>query len=232
MFPNTSSSKFPPEFKRFMLDCSERRVCISSLPVRKRDDAKRVTYTTNFELLSEVATMRRKLQKTITRWRCADVYPNYLMLGREGNSVIIDAFDKSTRARNLTKNVTNKQRRVIQKVAACLPRITTIAAEYSSCMSATRGERLQERVRFFLRPSIRNVFVSINANGLLEQVFGLTHGNSDDFQTPLRFSDDDTVGRSILLLLESIVFLFAFSHESLNVDPDEAVRKAIRNLTS
>lgn len=240
MFPNTSSSNFPPEFKRFMTDCSERKVCIASLPVPKRDDAKRVTYTNNFESLSDVATVRRKLQKVMTHWRCADVYPTYLKLGREGNSVIIDAFDKSARAKRVTNSVTCDQRRVMGKVAAALPPIASIAEDYLSCMSATRGERLQERIIIFLRPSIRNVFVSVNANGFLEEVFGLTRGDCDDFQrftlycnaeTPLRFLDCDTVSRSVLLLLESIVFLFAFGLESLDVDPDDTVREAIRTLT-
>ncbi|CAM9154182.1 unnamed protein product, partial [Ectocarpus sp. 8 AP-2014] len=240
MFPNTSSSKFPPEFKRFMLDCSERRVSIASLPVPKRDDAKSVTYNDNFESLSDVSAVRRKLQQTITRWRCPDVYPTYLVRGREGNSIIIAAFDKSARARRVVNSMTNEQRRVVQKVADVVPAITSIAAKYSCCMRATRGESLQKRIGFFLLPSIRSVFVSCNANGFLGEVFGLTRGNSEDFQTftlyctaktSRRFVDCDTVGRTLVLLLESVVFLFAFYRETLDVDPDETVREAVRGLT-
>lgn len=247
MYPNRSSSRFPPEFKRFMHDCSERRIAVTSLPVPTRGSAKEVTYGNNFESMPAVSALRRRLQKTIVRWSYQNVYPRYLIKGKGGNDAIVRAVASSARARERQKKIAgidSLSKEVIDKVGASVPQMTGVGAKYARHPSRTSGERLQERIGFFLRPSIREVFVSVKKNGFLEEVFDLTGNTFDHFRNfdsycttdlTLRFLDGDTDGnecRKLLLLLESVVFLFdvALDRPLQPVEPDEIVRKAIAKL--
>lgn len=244
LYPNISSSKFPPEFKRFMHDSSERRIAVTSLPVPRRGSAKEVTYSNNFESLPAVSALRRKLQKTIVKWSCQNVYPRYLIKGKGGNDAIVEAVTSSARTRERQKKIAgidSLSKEVIDKVAASVPQMTGVGAQYARHPSRTSGERLQERMGFFLRPSVRQVFVSIKKNGFVEEVFDLTSSTFDHFRNfdsyctadlTLHFLDGDAACRKLLLLLESVVVLFdvALDRPVQAVEPDEIVRKAIAKL--
>ena len=247
IYPNRSSSKFPPEFKRFMHDCSERKVAVESLPVPRRGSAKEVTYSNNFELSPAVSALRRKLQKDIARWSYQNVYPRYLIKGRGGNDAIVEAVASSAKARERQKKIASidkLSKQVIEKVAKAVPQMTGVGAKYARHTIRTSGERLQERLGFFLRPSAREVFVLVKENGFVEDVFDLTCSSFDHFRKfdsyctadlTLSFLDGDTDGnecRKLLLLLENVVFLFdvALDTHLQAVEPDEIVRKAIAKL--
>lgn len=247
MHPNASCSKFPPEFKRFMLDCSERSVTVTSLPVPKRGSAKDVTYGNNFESSPAVSALRRKLQKTIVRWSYQNVYPRYLIRGREGNDAIVRAVAASAVARErqkITTRTRDESKQVISRVVESVPAAAGIGARYAKRTNKTSGERLKERLGFFLRPSVRDVFAAIKKGGFVEEVFDLSRSSSDHFRNfdsyctadlPLPFLDSDTDGnesRKLLLLLESVVFLFDVARNSPEraSNPDDVVREAIAKL--
>lgn len=244
MYPNASCSKFPPEFKRFMLDCSERSVTVTSLPVPKRGSAKDVTYGNNFESSPAVSALRRKLQKTIVRWSYQNVYPRYLIKGREGNDAIVRAVAASAVARERRKIATSTHVASISRVVESVPAAAGIGAKYAKRTHKTSGERLKERLGFFLRPSVRDVFAAIKREGFVEEVFDLSRSslnyfrNFDSYCTadlPLLFLDSDTDGnesRKLLLLLESVVFLFDVAQNSPECasNPDDVVREAVAKL--
>lgn len=248
MYPNASCSTFPPEFKRFMVDCSERRVNVTSLPVPKRGSAKDVTYSNNFELSPAVSALRRKLHKTITRWGYQNVYPRYLIKGREGNDAIVRAVASAAVARERQKLSGGKHghsKQVIATVVQAVPAAAGIGAKYARLAHKTSGERLNERLGFFLRPSVRNVFTAIKREGFVEEVFDVSRSTLDNFRNfysycttdlPLPFLAGDTDGnesRKLLLLLESVVYLFDVSQNYPGVlvsNPDDIVREAIAKL--
>lgn len=247
LHPSTCSSKFPPEFKRFMHECAEVRVNVVSLPVPKRDNAKEVDYTTNFEATPAVAALRRKLQKTIVRWRCCDVYPEYLLKDRPGNDAITEAVELAARVRERKKRseyLEGDDLKTIQKVLEAVPQMSDVNAKYMSCTHKTQGERLNERLGFFLRPSVRSIFVASRDKGLVEEVFDLTDRSYDHFRSfdlyctadsPLPFLDTGVDGeecRRLLLMLENLVSLFGLDDEvgSEAVEPHDIVRDAILRL--
>ena len=247
MYPNASCSKFPPEFKRFMLDCAERSVTVTSLPVPKRGSAKEVTYSNNFESSPAVSALRRKLQKTVFRWSYQNVYPKYLIKGREGNDAIVRAVASSDVARERQKIATSTRgasKQVINRLLESVPAAAMIGAKYAKSTHKTSGERLRERLGFFLRPSVRDVFAAIKREGFVEEVFDLSRSSLDHFRNfdsyctadlPLLFLDNDTDGnksRKLLLLLESVVFLFDVARNSPGSpgNPDDVVRETIAKL--
>lgn len=247
LHPSTCSSKFPPEFKRFMHECAEISVNVVSLPVPKRDNAKEVDYTTNFEAIPAVAALRRKLQKTITRWRCQDVYPEYLLNGRPGNDAITRAVALATRVRERKKKaevVGGHVSGAIKRILTAVPQLSGISDKYASLACKTNGERLDERLGFFLRPSVRCIFVAARDKCLVEDMFDLTSRSYDHFRrfdmyctakSPLPFLDRDEDGndcRKLLLMLENLASLFSLDHEvaSEAVEPDQIVRDAILKL--
>ena len=247
LYPSTCSSKFPPEFKRFMDDCSMREVKVVSLPVPRRNNAKEVSYTHNFEVNPAVSAIRRLIQHTIAEWKIEEVYPDYLIKGRSGNDVISEAVVLSTRARERLQKATQLGEEacaVIKKVSKEVPRMVDAHSKYTSFEAKTSGERLKERLGFFLRPSVRSMFIAVKETGLVEEVFELAGRSYDQFHvfdlyctanSPLEFIDKDNGEgdcRNLLILVESVVSLVATYHERDvdTRDPSQIVRDAIRKI--
>lgn len=220
---------------------------MTSLPVPKRGSAKEVTYSNNFESSPAVSALRRKLQKTIVRWSYQNVYPRYLIKGRKGNDAIVRAVASSAVARErqkLAAGTRGASKQVVRRVVESVPAAAMIGAKYAKRTHKTSGERLKERLGFFLRPSVRDVFAAIKREGFVEEVFDLSRSSFDHFRNfdsyctadlPLPFLDSDTDGnesRKLLLLLESVVFLFDVTQTSPGgaSNPDDVVREAIAKL--
>lgn len=243
LHPSKCSSKFPPEFKRFMHECSEISVNVVSLPVPKRDNAKEVDYSHNFEANPAVSALRRKMQRTITHWKCQDVYPVYLLKGRPGNDAIIKAVALAVKARERRKLASQADSAsAIGRISASVSRLAGISDQYEASDRKTKGERLKERLGFFLRPSVRSIFVEVRDNGLVEDVFDLTRRSYDHFHNfdvfctanePMPFLDtDDDECRRLLLMLESIVSMFGIDYETEanTAEPCQIVRDAIAEI--
>lgn len=247
LYPSTCSSRFPPEFKQFMQDCDGRRVNIVTLPVPKRSSGKEVDYTTNFEAVPAVSDLRRKLQKTIPGWNCKHVYPRYLLKGNQGNDAITKAVGLASKLRERKKKAERADEQTLEtiaRVAAAVSTMTSLGSRHSTYQCKTPGERLRERLGFFLRPSVRRDFVAVRDEGLVEELFDLTHTSYDQFRnfdlyctadSPLAFLDsekgvDDC--RMLVVLLEQIVSFFTVDQEVKceAVEPEQVVLDAIKLL--
>ena len=249
LYPSTCSSKFPPEFKQFMQDSDGRRVNTVTLPVPKRSNAKEVDYTRNFEAERAVSDLRRKLQKTIPAWKCSNVYPRYLLKGDQGNDAIIDAVAQASKLNERKKKAERADEqtlKTIATVAAAVPAMAMLSTMHSAYKYKTSGERLKERLGFFLRPSVRRDFVALRDEGLIEAVFDLARTSYDQFRcfdlyctadSPLAFLDGENGAhdsRVLVVLLEHVVSLFGVEQEvdSKAVEPQQVVLDTIKRLVS
>jgi len=245
LHPSSCSNTFPPEFKSFMDDCAARTVRVVSLPVPKKGSGKDVDYTTNFEAIPAVTALRIKLQKTIPFWDYKDVYPEYLRSGGRGNDAISEAIVSCARAREAKgrrRDLKTETSEVVKKVVAAVPPLSSLAGRYASMEFTTGGERLKERLGFFLRPSIRSVFITVKSRGLVGDVFEATGASYDQFrnfdlfctaESLLEFlerEDGEQDSRTLLLLLEGIVALFGSGDGDECPEPSQVVRDAIARI--
>lgn len=245
LHPSPCSSTFPPEFKRFMDDCAARTVKVVSLPVPKKGSGKDVDYTANFEAIPAVTALRIKLQKTIPLWNCEDVYPEYLRSGGRGNDEISKAMISCARAREAKdrwQHIDPNTSEVVKKVMAAVPQLSGLACQYALYECTTEGERLKERLGFFLRPSVRNVFLVVKSKGFVGDVFEASGASYDQFrnldlfctaESQLEFldrEDGENDSRALLLLLESVVTLFGSCPDEFFLEPSEVVRDAIASI--
>jgi len=125
---------------------------------------------------------------------------------------------------------------------AAVPPLSSLAGRYASMEFTKEGERLKERLGFFLRPSIRSVFITVKSRGLVGDVFEATEASYDKFrnfdlfctaESLLEFlerEDGEQDSRTLLLLLEGIVALFGSGDGDECPEPSQVVRDAIARI--
>lgn len=96
--PNGCETRFPSEFGKFLDDTEGRLFETVNIPVAGQRSGTNVRYDVNYELIPEVATMRRKITSTFRRWgddsleyRASIEYPGFLLVGDAGNAPILEA---------------------------------------------------------------------------------------------------------------------------------------------
>ncbi len=254
LYPSTCSNKFPPEFKSFMVDSCCRSINVVSLPVPVKNDGKNVIYDNNFEKIPSVSTLRIRIQSMIMGWKddkdmsiLSIIYPKYLITGDVGNKVIIDAMRSSMRcvsSKKDLKSIKPGSIKMINTIIESVPKISDIYSKYQSCELVTSGEKLKERLGFFLKQSVRSVFVQIKDGGFVDDVFDFTSSSMDKYnnfdlyctdKTTLPFINKESGEgdcRNLLNILECIVHMFHLKGaiKEDDVDPDKIVTDAIKLL--
>ena len=238
MFPNDCANRFPPEFRRFLLDSAGRKIAIHSLPVPVKGSAQDVTYEFNFEAIPHVSTMRRKIESIVLDWKyrkkSCEVYPPFLCKGNEFNNLIVE---RECHARKVDlvqhglariKTVLGEDLSKLESVAASVPTALTAYDDYTLHGFKTQGEQLKERLGFFMRSTYRQIFYALSEFALVDDLFVASGAGMEvfvAFQTfcthkakgvAMPFERDDCLCRALLMVVVDVCFFFhVFQNQDL-----------------
>lgn len=251
LYPNDSASKFPPEFRRFLIDAGGRSIEIRSLPVPVKGSPRNVSYENNFESMHDVSTMRRKIESKILAWKALpySVYPNYLL---QTNPLHVHVLRGESYARKVTM-VSQGLRRLqgcvssecfvkVQQVCEEVPSAATIYEEYMSHRFRSKGEQLDERLGFFTVPKYAKVFSAIDEYSLVEQLFRCCGASLEVFalfkafckkQVGVVVEKDESLRRSCLMVIVDVcTYLFVVKNsEMAKIDPKQVMRDTVKEVS-
>lgn len=248
--PNGCDTRFPSEFRRFLVDTEGRSFKTANIPVPVKGSGTEVRYDVNFELIPEVASMRRKITSIFRRWRdeglekrTSIVYPKFLLVGDEGNTSILEAVSRAETCKLIRKSLPRMEGMCERKLSATLqrhPKMGRLYEEYTKTIFRTHGEQLRERFGFFVMTCVRSMFVTFKNEGVMDELFENNRGIGmekyspmDNFCTSGRslvtIERDEDVCRSLLMILVDVSFLFyVFKNKGLaQDDPSVIIKKGI-----
>jgi len=253
LVPNGCATRFPSEFRRFLVDTEGRTFKMETLPVPSKGSGTEVKYDYNFELVPEVTTMRRKISSTFIKWEGllstgkSIIYPKYLHVGDVGNkSVLISISNVKTcevirKAMGKLKNLSEES---MYKVLEETPGIGEIYMTYMERNFTSPGEQLRERIGFFMMSRVRKMFICVKKHGVLDDIFE-NNGVSTENYVPfsnfctldrqlLSVDRDSGISRSLLMLLIDVSFIFyTLKNKELGeVDPSSILRDAIEEINT
>ena len=236
LFPNECANRFPPEFRRFLVDAAGRTIATVSLPVPLKGSASEVTYASNFEASPHVSTLRRKIESIVLDWKSRDsytVYPAYLCAGNPHNDLVIQ---RECYARKINVVKDGLQRLVdvdvdkMEAVGTKVPASFTAYDEYMLHKFKTRGEQLGERMGFFMLSRYREIFFELDAPGLVENLFMASGAGMEvlvSFKTfcaqkarHLALERDESLCRALLMVLVDVCFFFHVVNNRTLADED------------
>lgn len=242
--PCGCETRFPSEFRRFLVDTEGRSFKTVNIPVPVKGSGTDVRYDVNFELIPEVAAMRRKITSTFRRWRddgletrTSIVYPKFLLVGDSGNSRILEAVSKAETCKLIRKSLPRIEGICEQKMSATLQKhqkMGRLYEEYTKTVFRTHGEQLRERFGFFMMMSVRNMFATFKNEGVMDELFennrdiGMEkYSPLDTFCTPGRslmaIERDEDVCRSLLMLLVDVSFIYYVFKNKVLAEDDPSV---------
>lgn len=236
--PNGCANKFPPEFRRFLVDSSGRTITTATLPVPVKGSATSITYKNNFEANPHVSLLRRKIQAIVVDWKRRgkgySVYPSYLRTGDPRNGYIQERVSHAHEVGVVRKGVSKLEGVVPSKMEDLVgkaPESTLAYDRYMSYTFSTRGEQLRERMGFFARGSYRNIFFAIYASGLVEDLFHASGAGMDTFVSFENFCTkgrpianllkEEDMSRSLLMVLVEVCFLIGAYDKRTMCEEDE-----------
>lgn len=250
LFPNGCANRFPPEFRRFLVDSSGRSITTVSLPVPLKGSSQEVTYVYNFEAIPNVSTLRRKIEAIVLDWKCRvqeyRVYPPYLCKGSPHNELIVEA-ECSARKVGIVKeglkrlSCVNEEKlaAVAKEVPACL----TAYDDYTAHVFKTGGEQLNERMGFFMRSTYRKIFFNLKDLDIMEDLFVASGAGMEvfvcfqsfctkEFRGSMGFEKNESLCRALLMLIVDICFFFhAFDNRALAAEePSKIIAKVVREI--
>ena len=249
--PNGCATRFPSEFRRFLVDTEGRTFKMETLPIPVKGSGTDVKYDYNFELIPEVTSMRKKISSTFIRWEellhegTILVYPRYLHAGDTGNKCIrlavsnVRTCEVIRKAMGKMKNISEES---MYKILEEIPGIGDVYMSYMARRFSSPGEQLRERIGFFMMYRIRSMFSYVKKHGVLDDIFennDVSTGNYvpfDNFCTTDRHlpsvEKDSSMTRSLLMLLVDVSFMFyALKNKKLGeMDPPSILRDAIKEI--
>lgn len=259
LYPNDSANKFPPEFRRFLVDSSKRYIKTVSLPVPEKGSATNVEYGLNFEHNLAVCAARQKIQWVMTDWKRRlkngdyEVYPPYLLVGNEMNSYITERLSFSCKVKEILEQLhrlehSGVDESSLDKILLRCPKAGKAYGEYTSHRFKSGGEQLNERMGFFMRPGYRQIFYAIEEEGIEEDLFKATGSGMEVFlsfqafcspkkhrQTPMPHEKEEGMKRYLLMTIVDVCSLFyAFTNRATatNNSPGMIIRDAISRVTN
>lgn len=221
MFPNECANRFPPEFRRFLVDSAGRQVTTVSLPVPLKGSASKVTYDYNFESNPHVSTLRRKIESIIIHWKsCSyNVYPHYLCVGNPKTELVIqrDCYArKIILVKEGLKRLVNVDIGQMDSVGEKFPAALTAYDEYMLHQFRTPGEQLNERMGFFMMSKYRQIFFELDS--LVENLFVVSGAGMEVLVAFQMFCtqngkgfgkvSDENLCRSLLMVIVDVCFFF------------------------
>ena len=241
LHPNGCSNKFPPEFRRFLIDSYGRTIRTNTLPVPVKGSSISVDYNTNFETDENVSLLRRKIQEIVHDWKKRGsgymVYPKYLHKGDINNKVIIERVCHAKKVKSVKEGLERlKNAKVNVKVMENILEESELWSEiylkYMSHVFKTSGEQLKERMGFFMRSLYRDFFYKIYNFKLVDDMFSVSGA---DFNVYVSFEtfcnpkpksllqlDKEEICRPLLMILVDISFLF-YVYENRRVASEDYV---------
>lgn len=240
LFPNECANRFPPEFRRFLVDTAGRTITTVSLPIPLKGSASEVTYVYNFEAIPYVSTLRRKIESIILDWKSREssykVYPSYLCVG---NPYIDSVVESECHARKIVlvkeglQRLDNVDIELLVKVGDMNPVAFSAYDEYMSHKFKTRGEQLSERMGLFMMSRYRQIFFGLDES-LVENLFVASGAGMEtlvSFQTfctrngkgkIMGFERDESLCRALLMVVVDVCFFFYVVHHRRLADEDPA----------
>ena len=252
LFPNGCANRFPPEFRRFLVDSSGRSVTTVSLPVPVKGSSQEVTYVYNFEAIPHVSTLRRKIEAVVLDWKCRvqkyRVYPPYLCVGNPHNDRIVERECYATKVGEVTrgmKRLSGVDLQRMENVANELPACLTAYSDYTSHSFKTGGEQLHERMGFFMRSTYRKIFFTLKDFNIMEDLFGASGAGMEvfvcfqsfctkEYRGLVGFERNESLCRALLMLIVDVCFFFhVFDNRALAAeDPSEIIAQVVREIDS
>lgn len=249
LHPNGCANKFPPEFRRFLIDSYGRTIQTTTLPVPVKGSSTTVDYSTNFESDPNVSLLRRKIQEIVHDWKNRgseyEVYPKYLQKGNIGNEIIIERICHSRKVKSVKDGLV-KMKNINFKLMDEVLRVNeTWADTYSTYMShvfKTSGEQLKERMGFFMRSTYRDLFYMLGSLKMVDDMFSICGSDLDIYVSFENFCNSkskivlqlekEEVCRPLLMILVEISFFFyVYKHRKLDSeDHIDIVKKCVRKL--
>lgn len=252
--PNGCETRFPSEFRRFLDDTEGRSFKTVNIPVPVKGSGTDVRYDINFELIPEVAAMRRKITSTFRRWRddglknrASIVYPGFLLAGDAGNAPILDAVSMAETCKIIRNSLPKLEGICEQKLSETLqkhPRMGRLYEDYTETVFRTNGEQLRERFGFFMMASVRSMFITFKNKGVMDDLFENNRDIGMEKYAPMtnfctagrslmHIERDDDVCRSLLMLLSDVSFIFyVFKNKELaENEPAGIIKKGILKST-
>lgn len=249
LYPNGCANRFPPEFRRFLIDSSGRTFPTISLPVPMKGSSTQVDYSTNFEEFSHVSSLRRRIQEIVADWKDRgkgyQVYPSYLQKGDVNNKVIRERVCHCRKIKSVKEGL-RKLRNVdvskIESVVHDFPQCLTAYDEYMSHVFGTSGEQLRERMTFFMRNTYREFFRGIFSAKLVDDIYAASGADLDNFVQFHNFCDmqnknvqieKENLCRPLLMVLVEVCFLFdAYGNRRLgDEDPSKIIKDCVRDIS-
>lgn len=254
LFPNDCANRFPPEFRRFLLDSAGRTIAIRSLPVPLKGSAQEVTYAHNFEDTPNVSILRRKIESVVTDWKSTNfiVYPPYLLAGNPNNNFIVERecfARKVDVVKKGLKRIADVDLSKLESVASEVPTAFKAYDDYTLHHFKTSGEQLNERVGFFMRSTYRQIFYTLNDRDLVDDLFVATGAGMEVFVAfqafctksakrsgtsgTLCFEKDDSLCRALLMVIVDICFFFYVVNNRVlaSEDSDQVIVDAVNAVT-
>ena len=250
LFPNGCATRFPSEFRRFLADTEGRTFKTETIPVPVKGSGTEVKYDYNFELISEVASMRKKISSTFIRWENllitgkSIVYPIYLHVGDPGNIYISQAVSRANTSGVIRKAI-GKLKNISSGMYGVLEECCEIGDIYMLYMERSfrsPGEQLKERIGFFMMSRTRKMFTYVKKHGVLDDIFENTDTGTENYvpfdnyctadRQLLSVDRDENTCRSLLMLLVDVSFMFyTLKNEKLgDMDPSSIVEDTIKGF--
>ena len=242
--PNKCANRFPPEFRRFLVDAAGRTIATVSLPVPLKGSASAVTYEYNFEAIPHVSTLRRKIEAIILDWKSRDktynVYPPYLRSGNPYNDLVIEAECKARKidvVKDGLQKIVNVDVASMVAVGDRVPAAFTAYDEYMSHKFKTSGEQLNERMGFFMLSRYRDIFFELDKREV-ENLFLASGAGMEvllSFKTfcapsgkHLGLERDEVLCRALLMVIVDVCFFFDVVHNRSLASGDQ--RKVLADM--
>ena len=241
LHPNGCSNKFPPEFRRFLIDSYGRTIRTNTLPVPVKGSSISVDYSTNFESDENVSLLRRRIQEIVHDWKERGsgytVYPQYLQKGDINNNVIIERVCHAKKVKSVKEGLQKLKKakvnvKVMENILQESELWSEIYVKYMSHVFKTSGEQLKERMGFFMRSLYRDFFYKIHNFKLVDDMFSVSGADLNvyvSFETfcnpkPKSFLqlDKEEICRPLLMILVEISFLF-YVYENKNLASEDHV---------
>ncbi|CAM9319604.1 unnamed protein product, partial [Sphacelaria rigidula] len=245
LYPNNCANRFPPEFRRFLVDSAGRTIAIHSLPVPLKGSASEVTYAHNFEAIPHVSTLRRKTESIVLDWKSSKpqkypVYPPYLLRGNEHNGFIVERECFARRIDDVKKGlsrIADVDFSKLESVSLEVPTALTAYDDYTLHQFKTVGEQLNERIGFFMRNTYRDIFYALADHGLVDDLFVASGGGMEvlvafqAFCTPrhmkgsaLLCEKDESLCRALLMVIVDVCFFFnVYKNRALGLEDSTQV---------
>ena len=249
LYPSGCANKFPPEFRRFIIDSYGRTIVTNTLPVPVKGSSTCVDYSTNFESDVNVSLLRRKIQKIILDWKSRgkkyQVYPKYLRKGDVHNETIIERVCYARKVKSIQEGMSrleNVDLSLMDKVLSKSELWSETYEVYTSHVFKTTGEQLKERMGFFMRSVYRELFYEIHSQKMVDDMFSASGGDLDVFTTFENFCnpksksvlhfDREVFCRPLLIILVDVSFLFfCFKNKELvSEDCQNIVKECVSTL--